>query len=88
MKGAVSAQKALQGSETETRELLGGTKENSVPPMGRQFFFTKRKQKKIELVVARPVRYFTITFKITKGPWKPMTQNGIFSLSDGTFGWV
>ena len=30
MKGAVSAKKALQGSEMETRELLGGTKENSV----------------------------------------------------------
>ena len=25
LKGAVSAQKAFQGSETETRELLGGT---------------------------------------------------------------
>ena len=33
LKGAVSAQKALQGSETETRELLGGTEENSVPLM-------------------------------------------------------
>ena len=32
-KGAVSAQKALRGSETETRELLGGTEENSVTPM-------------------------------------------------------
>ena len=30
LKGAVSAQKALQGSKTETRELLGGTDENSV----------------------------------------------------------
>ena len=30
MKGAVSAQKALQGSDTETRELLGGTEEKSV----------------------------------------------------------
>ena len=29
-KGAVLAQKALQGSEKETRELLGGTEENSV----------------------------------------------------------
>ena len=27
LKGAVSAQKALQGSETETRELLGGMEE-------------------------------------------------------------
>ena len=26
----LSAQKALQGSETETMELLGGTKENNV----------------------------------------------------------
>ena len=33
LKGAVSAQKALQGSETETRELLGGTEENSVSPV-------------------------------------------------------
>ena len=32
LKGAVSAQKVLQGSETETRELLGGTKETSVSP--------------------------------------------------------
>ena len=31
-KGAVSAQKALRGSKTETRELLGGTEENSVSP--------------------------------------------------------
>ena len=29
MKGVVSAQKAPQGSETETRELLGGTEERS-----------------------------------------------------------
>ena len=33
LKDAVSAQKALQGSEAETRELLGGTTENSVSPM-------------------------------------------------------
>ena len=32
-KGAVSAQKALRGSKTEMRELLGGTEENSVFPM-------------------------------------------------------
>ena len=32
LKGAVPAQKALQGSETETRELLVGTKENSISP--------------------------------------------------------
>ena len=30
LKGAVSAQKALQVSEMEMRELLGGTEENSV----------------------------------------------------------
>ena len=59
MKGAVSAQKALKVSETETRELLGGTKKKSISPirsmLSRQIndFFTKRKQKKIELV-ARP----------------------------------
>ena len=33
LKGAVSAQKAVEGSETETRELLGGTEENSVSPI-------------------------------------------------------
>ena len=33
LKGAVSAQKALRGSEAETRELLGGTEENSASPM-------------------------------------------------------
>ena len=33
-KGAVSAQKALRGSETETRELLGVTEENSVSRLG------------------------------------------------------
>ena len=32
LKGLVSAQKAFQGCETETRELLGGTEENSVSP--------------------------------------------------------
>ena len=61
MKGAVSAQKALHGSETETRELLGGTEEISVSPeRGHQFahqatqmFFTKRKRNIIEFV-ARP----------------------------------
>ena len=37
LKGAVSALKALQGSETETRGLLGGTKEKSfVFPVNRQ----------------------------------------------------
>ena len=30
LKGAVSAQKALQGSETETRELLVGAEQNSI----------------------------------------------------------
>ena len=34
LKGAVSAQKALQGSETETRELLEGTEKNSVSQSG------------------------------------------------------
>ena len=31
MRGAVSAQKALLRSKTETRELLEGTKENNFP---------------------------------------------------------
>ena len=54
--------KALRGSETETRELLGGTEENSVSPMrghwfalqANQWVFTKSQQNRIELV-ARPV---------------------------------
>ena len=62
MKGVVSAQKALQGSRTETRELLGGMEENCVSltkesliyrPGKSMIFNKKRKQKKIELV-ARP----------------------------------
>ena len=60
LKGAMSAQKALRGSETNTRELLVGTEENSLSPLrghwfalANQGFFTKRKQKKIKLV-ARP----------------------------------
>ena len=32
LKGAMSAQKALQGSDTETRKLLEGIEEHSVPP--------------------------------------------------------
>ena len=59
----MSAQKALQGSDTETRELLGGTTENSVspdkgslicPPDKSMIFYKKETDKKIELV-ARPV---------------------------------
>ena len=56
MKGAVSDQKALQGSETKTRELLGGTEEKSMSlmralifPTGKCMFvfFAKRKLKEI-----------------------------------------
>ena len=39
LKCAVSAQKALKGSETETRELLGGMEGNRFSPQ-RNFFFT------------------------------------------------
>ena len=60
LKGAVSALKALQGSETETRELLGGTEENSFPdegslicPPGKSMSFHKKETEKNELV-ARP----------------------------------
>ena len=60
----MSAQKALQGSETETRELLGGTEENGVfpdkgsfiCPPGKSMTFHKKETEKIELV-ARPVSY-------------------------------
>ena len=46
MKGAVSAQKAFQGFEMETRELLGETEENSVSLM--KDFSQKGKRNKIE----------------------------------------
>ena len=62
LKGTVSAQKVLEGSKTETRELLGGTKEKSFPRRGvidlpsEQFnaISQKRKQKIVEFV-ARPM---------------------------------
>ena len=41
LKGTVSAQKALQGFETETRELLGETIENSVSPTSGHGFLPK-----------------------------------------------
>ena len=58
MKGVVSAQKALQGSETERRELLAGTKEKSVSLMrgsliclpGKSMIFYKKGNRKNELM--------------------------------------
>ena len=47
LKGAMSAQKALQGSERETRELLGGTTENSVSPTRGHCFFYQKGMKKL-----------------------------------------
>jgi len=54
LNGAVSAQKALQWSKTETKELLGGTEGNIFLPTGqiadkliKSFFFQKNKQKEI-----------------------------------------
>ena len=55
----MSAQKSPEGSETETRELLGGMEENSFSPTRGHWFFTKRKQNKIELV-ARPAASGTL----------------------------
>ena len=54
MKGAVSAQKALQRSETEARELLGGREEKSVLladgslicPPGKSMIFYKKETEK------------------------------------------
>ena len=47
---AVLAQKGLQGSETETRELLGGTEENSLSLMmgleGKSMIFYKKETEK------------------------------------------
>ena len=45
LKSAVPAQKARQGSEMETRELLGGTEENSVSPTRGYFFAIQKIQK-------------------------------------------
>ena len=66
MNGAGSAQKNLQGSKTETRELPGGMEEcfhdkDSFMNLG---YFTKRKQEKIEQV-ATPV----ISHPSTSGTW-------------------
>ena len=48
----VSAQKAFQGSETKTRELLGGAEEKSVSRRGvigqiNDFFYIKGNRKKL-----------------------------------------
>ena len=55
MKDAMSAQKALQWSETETRELLEGRKENNILlndgslicPPGKSKIFSKSKPEKM-----------------------------------------
>ena len=46
LKGTVSAQKVLQGSEMETMELLGGTEEYSVCPPGKSMIFHKKETEK------------------------------------------
>ena len=69
LKGVVSAEKALQGSKTKTRELLGGMEENSVSSMrghwfalqANQLFFTEEETEKIELV-AGPVSSESASF--------------------------
>ena len=48
LNGALSAQKALQGSEMETRELLGGTEENSVSHNEGSLICPPGKMKKVE----------------------------------------
>ena len=55
LEGHVSAQKALQGSETETRDLLGGREEKSISPddkgpPGKSMIFHKKE------LVARPIK--------------------------------
>ena len=50
LKGAALAQKALQGSEAETRELLGGTEEKGLSPTrgleGKSMIFYKTENRK------------------------------------------
>ena len=57
--GTVSAQKALQGSETETRVLLGGTEEKKCFPDKGSLIFLEKETEKNELV-ARPGYLFII----------------------------
>ena len=66
----MSAQKALQGSETETRELLGGMEEKihfprrgviDLPSGQINIFLKNRKQKNIELV-SRPAAVVSQVF--------------------------
>ena len=45
LKGAVSAQKALQESETRTKEMLGGREENSLPSRQIYDFYKKQPEK-------------------------------------------
>ena len=59
MKAVISAQKALQGSKTERRELLGVTEENSVSPTRGHRFYHKKETEKNELV-ARPDMYYAV----------------------------
>ena len=62
--GPLKAQKALQGAETETRELLGGTEKKSVSPKegslicppGKSMIFLQKRNRKNELVV-KPGRH-------------------------------
>ena len=65
-KGAMSAQKGLQGSETETRELLGGTEENSVSPM--IMIFHKKETEKNEFVARTGISMTSINLKPLPGP--------------------
>ena len=54
LEDAVSAQKALQGSETEMRVLLGGTKVKGIIPYeGSLISYSNQKKRKIE-IVSRP----------------------------------
>ena len=58
------AQKALHGSETETRELLGGTEENSVSRevIDMPMVIDKKETEKIELVDSRHEQYYWVGY--------------------------
>ena len=74
LKGAVSAQKAIQGSKTETRELLGGTGEKCVSPLrghwfcppGKSVILNKKKETEINWVSGQTwsTRPFLFGYKI------------------------
>ena len=82
MKSAVSALKALQGSETETSELLGGTEDNSMTSTRGHRFFTKRNHKKIGLVARpEPTRFQNVALRCLETLPSPASDGKVSGVS-------